>query len=87
MKVKVNAVKSAKAKAKNMMDELGQEVGSTLFIEEKVDLESDYGYPYDRHSYSYTGAVKRALATSYSEPVGFEKILLEYQVLVRFEIE
>ncbi|MFK7951882.1 MAG: SIMPL domain-containing protein [Ekhidna sp.] len=86
MKVKVNAVKSAKAKAENMMEELGQDVGSTLFIEEKVDLESDYGYPFDMH-YSYTGAAKRALAGSYSEPVSFEKIQLDYQVLVRFEIE
>lgn len=85
MKVKVNAIKSAKNKANNMMTEIGQEVGSALFIEEKMVNDPSH---YDDWNYSSSryGAAKRAVASSYESP-SFTKIKLEYHVLVRFEIK
>lgn len=91
--VKFEAVKSAKSKADGMLEQLGQEVGKTLFIEEKEKfLPSEYFQNYSRYAYSNrmngTGAVSRSVSdTSYEMPVlSFKKIELAYNVLVRFEI-
>ena len=87
-RVKIKAVKSAKEKAGLMLEELGQSVGRTLYLEEIIDHNSYEDIPfYDyRRRYNGPGAVSRALAAD-SEPLNFSSFNLEYQVMVRFQIE
>ena len=80
--VKVEAVKAAKDKANDMTVAIGQKTGKAIYIQE-VEKSNQ---PYLRA----TNTVMRA-TSQYEEDklpdVTFEKIKLEYQVLVRFVLE
>jgi len=86
--VKINAIKAAKDKAEGLTAALNQTIGKALFIQE-----ADYLNPY-LLSNSLQGRVAgvqiRGNSSSYESSVPeieFEKIKLEYSILVRFELK
>lgn len=88
--VKVNAIKAAKEKADALTAALNQTTGKALFIQE-----ADYLNPY-LMSNSLQGRVAgvriRGTSSNYSDDsstpdIEFEKIKLEYTILVRFELK
>ena len=79
--VKMNAVKAAKDKAEYLTKSIGQNIGRAIFISE-LDNNFSPSNSISVRGYSY----------SYSEPklaidLDFEKIKLEYSILVRFELK
>lgn len=86
--VKINAIKAAKDKAEGLTAAINQTIGKALFIQE-----ADYLNPY-LLSNSLQGRVAgvqiRGNTSSYESSVSeieFEKIKLEYAILVRFELK
>ena len=79
--VKINAVKAAKEKAEALTSAIGQGIGRAIYI---------YEYP-DREVYLRQPMANSMMNVSADEdhstpPVDFEKIRLDYSVMVRFEL-
>jgi uncharacterized protein len=83
--VKVKAVQAAKEKAADMAESIGQSIGKAIYIQEM-------GEPYmGGRSFEYANQIMikgvSTLDDGVSMPeIQFEKIKLEYSVLVRFEL-
>ena len=89
--VKVAAVKAAQEKAKALVTAINQDIGKAIFIQESDDNTGDLG---NKLSGRASGIVIRGVAntslygSSAPQPdVDFEKIHLEYSVLVRFDLK
>ncbi len=80
--VKINAVKAAKQKAEYMTLAIGQSAGRALYIEE---LEIPVYYP-RTSNIMLRGAAKDESIAEVPD-IEFDKIKLEYSVLVRFELK
>ena len=80
--VKINAVKAAKTKAEYMTTAIGQATGRALYIEE---LEIPVYYP-RASNIMLRGAAKDESIAEVPD-IEFDKIKLEYSVLVRFELK
>ena len=87
--VKMNAIKAAKEKAESLTNSIGQQIGSAIYIQE---LNSHFfGAAQDKPSGLSNISVKAYNVSEKSaaeqEPeIAFEKIKLEYSILVRFEL-
>lgn len=82
--VKVNATKAAKEKAELLSGAVGQSIGKALFIQE---LENNY-FPIQLSNRLMKAGKAFNAEMAMDEPViDFEKIKLEYSVLVRFELK
>ena len=86
--VKINAIKAAQEKAKSMALAINQDIGRAIFVRE---LENNY---YNSLQGKVAGIQIRGLANSTTsvsnnlEPdIEFEKINLDYSILVRFELK
>ena len=78
--VKVNAIAAAKEKAIALTNAVNQEIGRAMFIQEQEFY----------HSYQATNKmeIRAKYSSIQTEPdIDFEKIKLEYSVLVRFELK
>jgi uncharacterized protein len=82
--VKINATKAAKEKAELLAGAVGQSIGKALYIQE---LENNF-FPMQM-SNRYIRQEKVMMDSSIPEEpvIDFEKIKLEYSVLIRFELK
>jgi len=86
--VKINAIKAAQDKAKSMALAINQDIGRALFVKE---IENNY---YNSLQGKVAGVQIRGMSNSSTsisnnpEPdIEFEKITLDYSILVRFELK
>jgi uncharacterized protein YggE len=84
--VKVKAVQAAKEKAINMTESIGQSIGKAIFIQEIGDLNMGGRNPGYSNKISIRGFSSLGDAASVPQ-IQFEKIQIEYSVLVRFELK
>ncbi|WP_010663493.1 SIMPL domain-containing protein [Marinilabilia salmonicolor] len=84
--VKINAIKAAKEKAASLTQAIGQSAGQALYIQE---LNSHiYGAYKSGESMMANMVVKARGGNESAAPqIEFEKIKLEYSILVRFELQ
>ena len=85
--VKVNAIKAAQDKAKALTAAIGQNVGKAIYIQE---MDNGYYNPMEGRAAGLQVRGVNSLSSAYeaSEPdIEFEKIKLEYSILVRFELK
>lgn len=85
--VKVNAIKAAQDKAKALTAAIGQTVGKAIYIQE---IDNGYYNPMEGRAAGLQVRGVNSLSSAYeaSEPdIEFEKIKLEYSILVRFELK
>jgi len=80
--VKINAVKAAKAKAEYLTNAIGQGTGRALYIEE---IEMPVYYPRSSNIMLRSAPGEESIAQV--PDIEFDKIKLEYSVLVRFELK
>ncbi len=85
--VKINAIKAAREKAVSLTNAIGQNIGKAIYIQE---LDSPV-YAFQGKAAGLANIVVRSYGTSdkliEQEPdIDFEKIKLEYLILVRFEM-
>ncbi len=83
MEVKVNAIKAAKEKASSLTNAIGQDVGKAIFIQEMNN--QMYQQLPRLSNVSIRGVGK--MEADQQPDIEFEKIKLEYSILVRFAIE
>jgi uncharacterized protein YggE len=78
--VKLNAIKAAKEKAEYLTKAVNQNIGRSIFIQEVdgYDMNANTSYMYEARSYA---------SDSKEVDIDFEKIKLEYSILVRFELK
>jgi uncharacterized protein len=92
IQIKAGAVEAAKKKAENMLAPLGAKVGKVIFVHELTDEYSPavynqgYGYRASQDKFS-NSVISEERSSGSEENIGFKKIKLRYQVLVRFEID
>lgn len=80
--VKVNAIKAARDKAESLTKAIGQGIGKAIYIQELDNFISP------RVALSNTYAVHRGVSDKADDvDFDFEKIKLEYSILVRFELK
>ncbi|WP_291858412.1 SIMPL domain-containing protein [Marinilabilia sp.] len=86
MEVKVDAIKAAKEKAGSLTRAIGQETGKAIYIQE---LNSHIFGAFEVKNEGIANMVVRASGSSSASPpdIEFEKIKLEYSILVRFELQ
>jgi uncharacterized protein YggE len=85
--VKVNAIKSAKEKAESLTSALNQSVGRAIFIQE---IENNFNNSRASNSIMIRGVssnIYGAKASSSALDFDFEKIMIEYSILCRFELK
>ena len=85
--VKINAIKAAKVKAKSLINAIDQEIGKAIYVKELNN--HVYGTFKRKEANLSNISIKGYLNenTMKLEPkIEFEKIKLEYSILVRFEI-
>jgi uncharacterized protein len=87
LQVKLSAIKAAKQKAESLAETISQSCGRAIYIEEITSQ------PY-RPAQGYPGASSNIMirnkgdfSSSNSPEIEFEKIYLDYAVLVRFELK
>lgn len=80
--VKVNAVKAGKEKAEDLTEALGQNIGRAIYINESS---SRYRNDYANETFRIRGA--SSLAKMKTPDLEFQKIQLEYSVVMRFALE
>lgn len=83
--VKINAIKAAKDKASAMAEAIGQSIGRAVFVQEQ-----NFGIPMQKSPMASNIRIRgfSDVEVSDREPdIEFEKIHLEYSVLVRFELK
>ena len=84
---RIEAIKNAREKANDLANAIGQEAGKALFIQENVNNMSLQGKVAGVFIRGY-GASKNIYGSRAPEPeLEFEKINLEYNILVRFELK
>lgn len=82
--VKISAIKAAKDKAQSLTTAVGQSIGKAIYIQEvdNVDLQANT---------SNANILIRGTSSDYSKvsssDIEFEKIKLQYSILVRFELK
>lgn len=82
--VKINAIKAAKDKAQALATAIDQSVGKALYVQE---LDNQF-YPVNAVSnIAIRGSRAYGNATQGEPNIDFEKIKLEYSILVRFELK
>jgi len=81
--VKINAIKAAKEKAEMLVDAIGQSIGEAFYIEELkiINTETNNNFRggtaiYESNAFDY-----------YKYSAEFDKIELQYNVLVRFKLQ
>lgn len=83
--VKINAIKAAREKAQSLAQAIDQSIGKAIYIEEH---EKDY---ITSLSGKVSGVMVRnanSFSSTYEEPeIEFDKIILDYSILVRFELK
>lgn len=85
--VKVMAVKAAKEKAKELTEAIGQEIGRAIYIQESSDvLFRPLSGRLPGVMVSNMSMSRNVAEEELNPSVDFEKIKLEYSVLVRFEL-
>ncbi|PKP23533.1 MAG: SIMPL domain-containing protein [Bacteroidetes bacterium HGW-Bacteroidetes-22] len=86
--VKVNAVKAAKEKAEGLASAVNQSIGRALYIQE-VDLFNPYLTSNSLQNRDQNSLLKLTdnIIDSEEPAIEFEKINLEYAILVRFELK
>jgi uncharacterized protein YggE len=82
--VKVEALKAAHQKAKAMVNAIQQNIGRAIYVEELND-DSFRNTQENRALLANTGVVTRGISNSDSPD--FDRITLDYRVLVRFELK
>jgi hypothetical protein len=85
--VKINAVKAAREKANSLASAINQTIGKALYIQE---LENTYLNSLTGKvvGINIRGANSLTSVTDFQEPeIEFEKIQLDYSILVRFELK
>ena len=81
--VKINAIKAAKLKADNLAQAIGQKAGKAIYIQER-------NYKTYKREYANSTIKIRGFADMAEAPIPeieFEKIVLEYEIFVRFILE
>ena len=80
--VKVKAIKAAKEKAKNLAEAIGQQVGKAIYIQERNFR------PYrNKQLANFAFETKSSIVQSDMPEMDFEKIMLEYEIFVKFVLE
>ena len=87
--VKIEAIKAAKIKAESLVNAIGQNLGRAIYIQEQ---DFDYGRAYQK---SGSNIMIRGLSSvsdnlnpgSQLPDIDFEKIILEYSILCRFDLK
>ncbi len=82
-KVKINAIKAAKEKAKLLTNAIDQKAGKAIYIQELNN--QVYGALQGRVA-GLSNIVVREFKMEQEPEIEFEKIKLEYSIFVRFEI-
>jgi uncharacterized protein len=84
--VKINALKAAKAKAKSMVESIGNQLGDVVFIRE---VNQGNYYPMLRYKAMSNMAMdgEVASANQSGEPIGMQKIKIRYEVEAHFGIK
>ncbi len=84
--VKIEAIKAAKEKAEALSNAIGQKVGRAIFIQE---LENNYqnGTPGSSNRILIRGASSLYGSRAPEPEIDFEKIILEYSIICRFELK
>lgn len=77
--VKMNAIKAAKDKAESLAGAINQTIGRALFINEENNRMNNYKF--------MANNVSEPAMSDISQSVGFQKINLNYSVMVRFELK
>ena len=84
--VKINAIKAAKEKAKLLTNAIGQNVGNAIYIQEL----NNQNYKALQGAAGGSSFVVRRYSNEFDKEkkteIEFEKIKLEYSILIRFEI-
>lgn len=83
--VKISAIRAAREKADDLAKAIGQDIGRALYVQEIEFLPSRSVYPQQRNSLSSVGAVHRGAPEA--PELGFEKLILNYSILCRFELK
>ena len=84
--VKINAIKAAKDKAESLTSSINQSIGKAIYIQE---LDNQY---LNNYSHAVSNVRIRGASSGYSNEssmpeIEFEKINLQYSILVRFELK
>jgi uncharacterized protein len=82
--VKINATKAAKEKAELLSGAVGQSIGKALYIQE---LENNFSPMLMSNRYIRQEKVMMDSSIPEEPVIDFEKIKLEYSVLIRFELK
>ncbi len=85
--VKIEALKSAKAKAEYLLESLGKKVGEPIYI---IEVNDDYWGGWYRNSAmsnSISQSMMNSPSGSDSDVENYKKIKLRYEMKVRFEIK
>ena len=82
--VKISAAKAAKKKAKYLVNAVDQKIGKALYIEELKTYDNRFNY--ELKSVSNIIVKMDGNAQNQESEIEFKKIILEYSILVRFEI-
>lgn len=84
--VKMNAIKAAKGKAESLTAAINQTIGKAIYIQE-----IDYPIPYQEMAKNVNvqvrGISSDLSSNSLAPDIEFEKINLQYSILVRFELK
>lgn len=88
--VKLKAIKAAKDKAESLVSEIEQTIGRAIFIEEKDNISVINSLSGRASGVQVSNIVVRGSRSSESQlfqaEIEFEKIKLQYSILVRFEL-
>lgn len=85
--IKINAIKAAREKAKDLAMAIGQDIGRALYIKEGEYNRSVSNVLAGQASGFYVRG-ESSLTSSYKfRDVEFEKIIIEYSILCRFELK
>jgi uncharacterized protein len=80
LKVKTDALKAAKSKAKMLAASIGENIGKALMIRE---INNDYGPVYDQSMYN----MKSMASEAQSAPqINYRKIRVRYEIIARFAL-
>ena len=86
--VKVEAIKAAQEKAKDLAQAIGQEIGRAIFVQE---IETNYrtlaGSPGSNSNIVIRGTSNISGSNASEPDIEFEKVHLEYSIVARFELK